>query len=147
MRKSAFLLSLIALAAIVSCSAKVSPTAIIRVIHGEPPQAATGRDAVETEEQILTSYSFSQHLDEKLGLSKMWGMPADATVTKLRKAITVKEGKERGLFVITCAGLDHDLAVKILNELCAFHAAQPLELPGNTGQPQKVHVSIVQRAE
>jgi hypothetical protein len=59
----------------------------------------------------------------------------------------VKAGNDPGLFVITCDGLEHDVAVKIVNELCIFYTKKQFEVTENTGLPQKVHVSIVQRAE
>jgi hypothetical protein len=147
LRNSAFILSLTALITFVSCSAKVSTTAIIRVTHGDPPEANSDDHSVIMEETILTSFAFGQHVDEKLELSKLWGLSGDGVVAKLRKAITLRAGTEPGLFVIICNGLEHDVAVKIVNELCTFYTEQQIEDPNTTGKPQKVHVSIVQRAE
>ena len=147
MKKSAFILSIIALAFIVSCSAEVSPTAIIRVTLGEPPQLQVDKYAVEDAEDVFTSYDYSMYIDDKLGLSKLWGISDIEVHRKLLNAIKVKAGNVPGLVVITCNGQEHELAVKIVNELCVFATKLKSEVSHNGDNPQAIHVEIIQPAK
>ena len=56
-------------------------------------------------------------------------------------------GNEPGLFVVGCDRLEHDVAVKVVNELCTFGTEKQIESSENNGKPQAVHVSIIQLAK
>jgi hypothetical protein len=146
MGKSAFIFLIFALAVMVSCSSKDSTTAIISVMRGDPPQASSDENSVAIEEALLTSHLFGQLVNEKLGLSKLWGQSEEESITRLNKAITVKAGNNPGTFVISCDGLEHGIAVKIVNELCDLATKNQTGEVSNNIQ-QKVQVSIIQPAK
>ena len=144
MKRTASLFYMIVLLSFAGCSAGDSAKAIIRVTGGDPLQ---GNAAVFVETEIVTSHFFLQHVDKALELSKLWKLSEDQVETKLRNSITVEAGNEPGLFVIGTKGLEHQLAVRILNELCTFYTQHWFGESQIGGQPQTVHVSIIQRAE
>ena len=98
---------------------------------------------------MLISYPFLQDLDEKLGLSKLQGVSEDEVGNRLGKAITVEPGDKPGVFIITCDVINHDLAVKIVNELCVFPTVTQLYTSEgwNKDNQQKLHYSIIQPAK
>jgi hypothetical protein len=145
MKRTALIFSLLIFA---SCAKQNSVTATIRVTLGNPPQAEIADGySLNSEAEIFTSHEFTRHVDEKFNLSKLWNLSESQTATKLGNAITVNGGNEPGLFVIKINGFEHDLAVKILNELCDFYTKQQLTESRNGGQQQKINVSIVKGAE
>jgi|GEM_PF-4549881 len=125
-----------------------STTAIIRIMIGDPPQPPSGEDYYEViVRELLISYPFFQDVDEKLGLSKLWNASKDEVMARLRNSITVKAGDKPGIFVITCDGLNHDLAVKIVNELCVFPTVKQMYTGSDLQHQQKMHFSIIQSAK
>jgi len=125
-------------------------TAIIQVMIGDPPHFPSGDEYNEfVEQEMLVSYPYIQDVDEKLGLSKLWGVSEDEVGTRLGKAITVEPGDKPGVFVITCDGINHDLAVKIVNELCVFPTVTQLYTSEGQSKDnqQKLHYSIIQSAK
>jgi hypothetical protein len=147
-KRICLIFSSLMLAVFVSCVKQDSVTAIIRVAHGAPPQVESADGYyLDTETATFRSRDFALHIDEKFNLSKLWGLSEDQVVAKLRNAITVNAGSEPGLFVIKVNGLEHGLAVSILNELCDYYTKMQLTESVNGGQQQKINVSIVRGAE
>ncbi|MGA2246715.1 MAG: hypothetical protein ABSH48_17120 [Verrucomicrobiota bacterium] len=140
-------LTFLFLAAIVlaACSKSVpgAAVAVIRVTVGNQP----GTNADDLVTTAFTSFSFAQHADEALGLAKQWGLPAKEANEKIRAAISVRKGGKPELFVVEAAGLDHDAAVKIVNELCNYYGSTHPSISLNGGPAAAVHVSLVQAAK
>jgi len=80
------------------------------------------------------------------GLAKLWGVSEDEANAKVMRLLSVKAGSAGGLFVVQIHGLDHDLSVKILRELCSFNCSKWTGYSANGGVYKAVHVSIVQAA-
>src|SRR5438093_568175 len=104
MKRDAFIFALLVLLALVACSAKDSATAVIRVTHGDPPQASTDEYFATMQKEVLTSSTFLRHVGQTLELPKLWKLSEDESVTKLRRVITVESGSEPGRLVITAKG-------------------------------------------
>ena len=149
MIRKTFILYLLALVALGACSAKDSVTAVIRVTYGDPPQASVDKYFSTTQREVLTSQKFLRHIGQTLELPKLWKVSEEEVAARLAKIITVESGSEPGMIIIEAKGLDHQLAVKVLNELCSFYAdeKQGFAESQNGGPLEKVHVEIVQRAE
>jgi hypothetical protein len=151
MKRITIVFSLLMLAVFVSCAKRDSATAIIRVTYGDPPQVKSADEHfLDAQNAIFESVDFALHANEKFNLSKSWGLSNDQTVIKLHNSISVDAGNEPGLFVIKITGIEHELAVKILNELCDFYtkrAALGIWESNNGSQPQKINISIVSSAK
>jgi hypothetical protein len=109
---------LIALVATAGCSGSKAPRAVIEVVAWNTAASLSDTNALKLQQEILTSDVFLQRVSQKLELAKLWGTSEDAAVTRLRDVIDVELGREPGTFVITAEGLERDLAVKVVNELC-----------------------------
>jgi len=149
MKRKTLIFSLLVLAIFASCAKqKDSVTAVIRVTYGNPPQIENaGGNSLDTQKMIFNSYDFSLDADKKLNLSKLWNVSDDQAVAKLLNTITVEAGSEPGLFVVKVTGLEHGLAVKILDELCNYYNEKQISQPDRSGQLQKFSLTIVKDAE
>jgi hypothetical protein len=129
-----------------------SASAIVRVQVGNPSAAniATNADATlaiyNIEEAVFRSYDCAQHANNTLRLANLWGVPEVQANTKIQASLSVQKGSAPGLFVVQIHGFDHDLSVKILNELCSFNCSKLTSASVNGGVDQEVHTSIVQAA-
>lgn len=118
-------------------------TAVIRVTTGKPA-GATVDDLITT---AFTSFSFAQHADQVLGLARQWGLPPKEAEEKIRAAISVQKGDKPDLYVVTAGGLNHDVAVKIVNELCHYYGTLHPSISLEGGPATAVQVSLVQPAK
>jgi capsular polysaccharide biosynthesis protein len=147
MKKIMAVLCFTVLLILAACSAQNPTTATIRITQERQSQPDADKFALEYQTTIIRSHFYLDHIVKTLSLSKLWGLSEDQSETKLRNAIIVQQGRETDLFLIEAKGLEHDLAVKILNELSTFYATQPLEMSAPGENPEKIHVSIVQPAK
>ena len=143
MKRIASILSLFTLVALAACSAQVSATAVIRITCDDLTKPITSEYS-QINLMEMTSYDYAEQISKNLGLSKLWGLSDIETSTKLLKALKVKIGSSPDLVVIQISGLEHQTAVKIINELCAVHTKHQLEVAPPTA---KFNISIVQPAD
>ena len=127
----------------VACSKTGSATATIRVMVGNPPTP----QIPESVKEIFTSYDLAQHANKTLGLTKLWGGSEMDANKKVMRSISVRTGGEPGLFLIEANDFDHELAVKIINDLCTNACSLDLLDSVNGGPEQKVQMSIMQAAK
>ncbi len=142
LKRIAFVVSLFALVALAACSTKVSATATIRIACDDPSKPITSEYS-QINLMEMTSYDYAEQISKNLGLSKLWDLSDIEASTKLLKALKIQTGSSPDLGVIQIYGLEHQIAVKIINELCAVHAKSQLEVAPPT---PKFNISIVQPA-
>jgi hypothetical protein len=151
MRAGAFILGLFTLLIFGGCSAgqgqNVTATAIIRVMEGNSPQASTNDNYINTGISIFSSYDLAEHAGESLGLSKLWGMSDVDAAGKIFKSLSVRVGNDPGTIVVALNGIEHPVAVKILNDICTNAAGKQFSESLNGGKDEPVHISIVQPAK
>lgn len=128
------------------CSLKNTATATVLVTFGNPPTVSTNEYFVDTETDVLKSDGFLRQVGTALKLSDKWKLSENEVVTRLRRAISIRAGKEPGQIVIVASGLDHQTAAGVLNELCNCYVSRKLWDSENGGPRRKVNVTIVQRA-
>jgi hypothetical protein len=132
-------------AALAACS-KSGPapvSAVISVTAGTKP--VSGLDDLVT--ASFTSAGFARHADEALGLTKQWGIPAKDADEKIREAISVRPSGKPDQFIVEASGLDHDVAVKIVNELAAYYCSVRSTVPLEDGKSAVLHASVVTPAK
>jgi hypothetical protein len=152
MKRTAFSLVLLLQIGPAGCSKTGPPTAtaIIHVTVGSPSTAGTGTNANtianDDVKMVFESYDLAQHANETLGLAKLWGDSDKQVWEKLSGSISVRKGNGPGLFVIEVHGLDHELAVRVLNELCSDYCSKQTSISVNGGKDEAVHAAIVEAA-
>jgi hypothetical protein len=137
-------LLLVASAMVTACSKTGSAaTAVIRVAVGN--QTNTNVDNLVI--TALTSLNSARHAEEMLSLAKQWGVPAVEADEKIHSAISVRKGKKPDLFVVEAPGLDHDIAVKIINNLCKYYCSLHPTVSLEGAPPAVINASVVQPAK
>ena len=135
------------LVAVAACS-KSGPgpaAAVISVSVGNPSGTGTGMgDLVTTS---FTSFAFAQHADQALGLAKQWGLPVKDADQKIRAALSVRPGEKPDQFIIEAPGLEHDVAVKVVNELCTYYSSLHPSITLADGKSAVLHASVVTPAK
>ena len=127
----------------VACSkSRPAAAAVIRVTVGNPPTPHTNTGIGE----IFTSYAVMRHTSQTLGLAKLWDVSEAEADNRLRRAIKLVPGSEPGLLEFEAHGLDHEIAVKILEELCTYPGTLGIKV-AEGGAEQEVQISIVQPAK
>ena len=96
--------------------------------------------------EIFTSYDLFQHATKTRELAKLWNVSEAEANNKLRRSIKVMPGTEPGLLMFEAKGLDHEIAVKILNELCICPGTLGVTVVTGGGE-RKVQTTIVQPAK
>jgi hypothetical protein len=149
MKRTRLIVLLLVMLEFVACSAKDSATSVIRVRFGDSQQIGADKYFLSDQRAVLTSEKFLRHVSQVFDLPNLWKQSEGEAVEKLRGVITVQSGNEPGVLIVTATGLDHQLAVRVLNELCSFRAdeKQGFEASFNGGPLQKVHVEVIKRAE
>jgi hypothetical protein len=149
MKRLSLFYVLVILVALVSCATKPgAPLAEICVFVGDPPQPEPLDEFhLMNQKTILSSHDFAMHLENKFLLSKTWGMSPEAACQKIMGAITVDVGGDAGRYVVGMTGIEHKLAVELLNELCDFYSLKDnLVSWDENSNPRKMTVTIFSRA-
>ncbi|HSY17598.1 MAG TPA: hypothetical protein VK815_04650 [Candidatus Acidoferrales bacterium] len=146
MMRVGFIFGLLALVVFMGCAPvpeqRVPATAIVRVTRGNPPE--TNDFSANSGMDIFNSYDFADHAGKTLELSKLWGVSDIDAATTIVKSLTVRVGNDPGSIVITLKGIEHSLAVNILNDLCTNAAGRQFSESVNGGKPEPMHISIIQ---
>jgi hypothetical protein len=147
MKQITFIL-LLALQVILAGCAKTGPaTAAVTILIsvGNPPKAIAEENGYIA--AVFKSFDVSQHANHTFGLAKLWGVSDTQAAQKLGESISVKNGSGPGLYIVEIHGLDHDLSVRILNDLCAYYSSLHISSSVNGGPVEENRLSIVEPAK
>ena len=94
--------------------------------------------------EIISSYDLQKHAVQALGLAQTWGVSEAEASYKIRDSIRVKNENSPGLVSIEITGIEHGLAVRILNDLCTNACTMNLTVSVKGSPAQQVKIEIIQ---